>query len=86
MTPALAKTVFQFVVSTLPNLLSRFEEPMDALDALASSYREHREHEIKDRDDEVAKNRAAVDAKLEERKKTEALKKKNSADQGSKKS
>lgn len=67
MSPALAKAFFSFVGATLPNLLSRFEDPMEALEELGKKWKEHRTHEIKDRSEEVEENRAEVDAKLKRR-------------------
>lgn len=62
--------LMQFVTSNLPNLLAEFEEGQEeqALEKLAKVYREQRTATIRDRAPEIADNRAAVDARLEERK------------------
>lgn len=64
--------VMQFVGQTLPSLLGELGEgkEAEALELLAQKYREHRTAQMVDRKPEIAANRAEVDARLEERKKS----------------
>lgn len=65
----LAKAFYQFVLRTLPDLLSSFASPEEALAELGKAWEEHRRVLVEDRTEEVAENRAKVDAKLSSRKK-----------------
>ena len=68
MNPVVAKEFFQFVMGTLPNLLSKHGDPMLALESLGQAWKENRSNDIQDRDEQVAENRAEVDDKLSKRK------------------
>lgn len=63
--------VMQFVGQELPQLLGEFGEgkEAEALEALAKKYREHRTAQMSDRRPEIEAGRAAVDERIEERKK-----------------
>lgn len=65
----LASLFYQFVITTLPDLLSVKQTPEEALAELGKAWEETRRTKIEDRTDEVAENRAEVDAKLAGRKK-----------------
>lgn len=67
MTNEMAKEFFRFVTSTLPNLLSEIEDPMEALQKLGDEWQKRRTVNIEDRSAEVAENRAEVDEKLAKR-------------------
>lgn len=67
MTPADASNFFQFVIRHLPNLLAKFDDPMEALEDLGKKWREHRDKNIEDRKGAVTANRASIDERLAER-------------------
>lgn len=67
MTNEMAKEVFKFVTTTLPDLLSKTDDPVEALQQLGTLWKERRTESIKDRSAEVEANRAEVDNKLAKR-------------------
>jgi len=62
--------LLSFVLETLPTMLNDYSEGQEAeaLEALAKAYRERRTAQMKDRTEEIAEDRSAVDARLAERK------------------
>ena len=75
---SMAKEAFQFVTSTLPDLLTKWGEgnEVEALEELTELYRARRTAEMKDRRDEIERNRAEVDATIAKREKADAEAKK----------
>jgi hypothetical protein len=67
MTNEMAKEVFKFVTATLPDLLSKTDDPLEALQALGDEWKKRRTANIEDRSEQVEKDRAEVDDKLAKR-------------------
>ena len=71
MDPALVLEIVAFVVKVLPGLLSKTEDPHEALAGLSDAWRANRLNTVNDRSEEMSNNRQTVDQHMLQRKKLE---------------